>query len=63
MKQFDPNKHDPSKFSCTTAGMETKKDLWSKKCGQGCGLAKASDCFWNTGSLGPCVCNPIDIFG
>ena len=45
MKQFDPNKHDPSKFSCTTVGMETKKDFWSKKCGQGCGLAKASDCF------------------
>ena len=45
MKTFEPGTDNPSLFACEPAGMDTKKDFWSPKCGWGCGQGRDSKFF------------------
>ena len=42
MRTYQPGTDDPSLFACEPAGMDTKKDFWSPKCGWGCGQGQDS---------------------
>ena len=45
MKTYELGTDNPSLFACEPAGMDTKKDFWSPKCGWGCGQGRDSNLF------------------
>ena len=48
MKTYEPGSDNPSLFACEPAGMDTKKDFWSPKCGWGCGQGRDSKLLYVT---------------